>query len=168
MSRHRLGLFGAILGLAAALLVPSVALAAKVSSTYTIHGYEYYATTTEGRFTGTASGSAGDRATWNAVVDHTPLSTTATVTGGYADLLTSRLVHIRGTFSDGSVALVDQQSGCGTQTYSVRGTLSNVSRSDSRRTGTGTFVATLTHYRVWIGWCQVYSASVSGTIGLSF
>jgi hypothetical protein len=155
--------------LALVLFGSGVAAAATISTSYAIHGYEYYATSTQGRFAGTASGSSGDRATWNAVVNHTRLTDTASITGGYADLVTSRLVHIHGTFSGGSVALAAQQPGCGTQTYEVVGTLTNVTRSDSPRTGTGDFSATLTHYRAAIfGSCIVYSASVSGTIGLSF
>jgi hypothetical protein len=158
-----------VVALLASLAVTPTASAATVSTSYSINGYEYYATSTQGRFAGTATGSAGDTATWNAAVDHTPLTTTATITGGYADLVTSNLVHIHGVFSGGSVTLASQEAGCGTQTYSVDGTLSKVTRSDSHRRGTGTFVATLTHYRVSVlGSCIVYSASVSGTIGLSF
>ena len=156
-------------GLVVALLTPAVASAATVSSRYAISGYEYYATSTEGRFAGTASGSSGDSATWNAVVDHTPLTDTAVITGGYADLLTSKLVHIHGTLSGGQVSLAAQEPGCGTQVYAVVGTLTSVTRSDSHRRGTGSFSAMLTHYRTsLLGSCVVYSASVTGTIGLSF
>ena len=158
-----------ILALSASLTTTSAALAAAISSSYAITGYEYYATSTQGRFAGTASGEAGDSATWRAIVDHTPLATTAEITGGSADLVTSNLVAVHGTFSGGSVSLVSEQAGCGTQTYEVEGTLQRVTRSDSRHKGRGTFAATLTHYRVSVlGLCQVYSASVRGTISLSF
>jgi hypothetical protein len=157
-----------ILAVATSLLISSTASAATVSNTYSIHGYEYYATSTQGRFGGTATGSSGDTATWNAVVNHTPLTTSATITGGYADLVTSNLVHLHGTFAGGSVTL-EEDSGCGTQTYAVVGTLKKVTRSDSHRKGTGTFNATLTHYRTSIlGSCFVYSASVTGVMTLSF
>lgn len=169
IARHVRVRLSLAVGLVVALLVPAVASAATVSSSYSISGYEYYATSTEGRFAGTATGSSGDAATWNAVVDHTPLTTTAEITGGYADLVTSNFVHIHGTFSGGSVTLAAEEPGCGTQTYDVAGTLRNVTRSDGHRKGKGTFDATLTHYRTSVfGSCIVYSASVSGTIDLSF
>jgi hypothetical protein len=159
----------ALLALLALLGVPSAASAATLSSTYTISGYEYYATATQGRFAGSARGSSGDGATWNAIVDHTPLTTTADVTGGSARLLTTNLVSVRGTFTGGSVQLVFQATGCGVQRYAVVGSLAGVTRSDSATVGTGTFSATLTHYRASIlGSCIVYSASVSGSIALSF
>jgi hypothetical protein len=158
-----------VLAFAASVLVASPAAAATVSATYAISGAEYYATSTQGRFAGTARGSSGDTATWNAIVNHTPLTTTATITGGSADLYTSNLVHVHGSFKGGTVALVSEEPGCGTQTYDVVGKLGKVTRSDSPRKGTGTFTATLTHYRTNLfGSCIVYSASVSGTIGLSF
>jgi hypothetical protein len=155
--------------IAGSLLAASTTSAASISSSYTITGYEYYATSTQGRFAGTATGSSGDTGTWNAVVNHTPLTTTATITGGYADLVTSSLVSIHGTFASGSVTLVSQETGCGTQTYDVIGTLKKVRRSDSHRRGTGTFKATLTHYRTsFLGSCHVYSAKVDGVMSLSF
>jgi hypothetical protein len=150
-----------------ALAMPSAAAAASISKTYWITGAEYSATSTVGSFAGTATGSKGDLATWQAVVEHTQLTTTATITGGYARLVTSNLVVIRGDFTGGTVALVSEAPGCSTQQYAVSGVLENVTRSDSGRVGTGTFQATLTHYRVSIfGTCITYSATVSGTIGL--
>jgi hypothetical protein len=166
--RRRLGL-PLLLGLAASLAFSSAAQAATLSSTYWIQGFEYSATTTVGRFAGTATGSAGDGATWNAVVEHTALITTASITGGYADLLTSNLVQVHGSFSGGSVDLVGEEAGCGSQTYSVIGTLKKVSRSDLPRKGKGMFEATLVHYRASVlGACIVYSASVTGAITLDF
>ena len=54
------------------------------SYTDTVSGHEYYATSTDGKFAGTATGSLPG--TWNADVQHTTLciscSTTATITGG--------------------------------------------------------------------------------------
>lgn len=161
----------AFLPLALALLVvlPSTALGATVSPSYSIRGAEYYATSTQGRFAGTASGTTGDSATWQATVDHTPLTDTATITGGYARLVTSRFVIVRGDFSGGDVTLTWRAAGCGNETFAVEGTLTNVRRSDSRAVGTGTFSATLTHYRVSLfGRCQTYSATVRGTIALRF
>jgi hypothetical protein len=159
--------------LSAALIVamafPISAAAATVSDSYTITGFEYFATSTQGRFAGRASGSSGDTAAWNAVVNHTPLTTTSTITGGSADLATSNGVLVRGQFSGGTVTQTGGFSGCTNQTYDVTGTLAPVTRSDSSQVGTGTFSATLTHYRTSIvGRCVVYSASVRGVITLSF
>jgi hypothetical protein len=170
MSRlgHRLR-YSLVLAIAASLAISSTVSAATVSTTYAIQGYEYYATSTQGRFAGTATGSSGDTATWNAVVNHSPLTTSATITGGSADLVTSNAVRLHGTFASGSVTLVDESPGCGTQTYAVLGSLKKVTRSDSHRRGSGTFDATLTHYRItFLGSCVVYSASVTGAITLSF
>jgi hypothetical protein len=155
--------------IAGSLFAAPAVSAASISSSYRITGYEYYATSTQGRFAGTAAGSSGDTGTWNAVINHTPLTTSASITGGSANLVTSNLVSIHGTFASGSVQFVSQADGCGTQTYDVVGTLKKVTRSDSRQRGKGTFVATLTHYRTSVlGSCVVYSASVNGVISLSF
>ena len=157
------------LALALAMVVPGTVQAATVSDTYTIRGAEYYATSTQGRFAGTASGNTGDSATWQATVNHTPLTDTATITGGSARLATSRLVVVRGTFSGGDVTLINRAPGCGTETYAVNGTLEDVTRSDSSAVGTGDFSATLTHYRASLfGTCRTISATVRGTISLDF
>jgi len=157
------------LGLSLAIAFPALAAAATVSQSYAITGYEYSATSTEGRFAGTADGSSGDTAAWNAVVNHTPLTTTATITGGTADLATSNLVTLHGVFSGGTVTQTSGFSGCTNQTYQIAGSLKQVRRSDSNRRGKGTFSATLTHYRASVlGSCVVYSASVEGVINLAF
>ena len=162
-------LAAALLSLGIGLVSPLTVSGATVSGTYAISGHEYYATATQGRFAGSAVGSSGDRATWNASVNHTPLTDRASITGGDATLLTSHLVRIRAYFSDGSVVETSDGPNCTDQTFAVQGTLTKVTRSDSRRHGTGTFYATLTHLRADIlGSCLVYSASVSGTIDLSF
>jgi hypothetical protein len=157
------------LALALAIALPGTVLAATVSDTYTIRGAEYYATSTQGRFAGTASGNMGDTATWQATVNHTSLTDTATITGGTARLVTSRLVVVRGAFSGGDVTLVNRAAGCGTETFAVDGTLENVTRSDSSAIGSGEFIATLTHYRASLfGTCRTISATVRGTIDLNF
>jgi hypothetical protein len=169
LARSRLRLALAPVALAAAVALPGTVLAATVSDTYTIRGAEYYATSTQGRFGGTASGNTGDSATWQATVNHTALTDTAKITGGTARLATSRLVVIRGEFTGGNVTLASRQSGCGTETYAVEGSLENVTRSDSSAVGTGEFTATLTHYRALLfGACRTFSATVRGTIALSF
>jgi hypothetical protein len=140
-----------------------------VSATYSISGIETAATATQGTFEGTATGSSGDYAAWKAVVKHTRLTTTASITGGYATLWTSDVVTITGRFSSGSVTQTDGFSGCTNQHYDVDGRLSHVTRSDRSGVGSGHFQATLTHYRTSIlGRCVVYWATVSGTVSLSF
>ena len=166
-SRARLAFIPLTVALAIAL--PGTALAATVSDTYTIRGAEYYATSTQGRFGGTASGNTGDSATWQATVNHTSLTNTADITGGTARLVTSRLVVVEGQFTDGDVTLINRAAGCGTETFAVDGTLENVTRSDKRAIGSGEFVATLTHYRASLfGTCRTISATVRGTITLDF
>jgi hypothetical protein len=168
-SARRLWFAALPIALIVAMAFPISAAAATISESYAITGFEYFATSTQGRFAGTARGSSGDRAAWNAVVNHTPLTTTATITGGYADLATSNRVRLHGLFSGGTVSQTSGFEGCTNQTYDVDGTLREVTRSDSTRKGTGSFSATLTHYRTSVfGRCVVYSASVEGTITLSF
>jgi hypothetical protein len=169
LSARRLRLVALPVGLWLAIAFPALTTAAAVSGSYAITGYEYYATSTQGRFAGTAAGSSGDTAAWNAVVNHTPLTTTATITGGTADLATSNLVTLHGIFSGGTVTQTSGFSGCTNQTYEIAGSLKQVSRSDSNRRGKGAFTATLTHYRASVlGSCVVYSASVEGVINLAF
>ena len=169
LARSRLRLAIAPLALAAAVALPASVLAATVSDTYTIRGAEYYATSTQGRFAGTASGNTGDSATWQATVNHTSLTDTADITGGTARLVTSRLVVLQGQFTGGDVTLINRAAGCGTETFAVDGTLENVTRSDKRAIGSGEFVATLTHYRASLfGTCRTISATVRGTISLDF
>jgi hypothetical protein len=154
-------------------LVMTVTAAA--SSTYTewIHGGELpNATPTEGQFVGEATGSFAG--TWYIDVLHQDLSHhPAYITGGSFRLNT--VINgwpdaIHGTFTPwhGTVAQLSGFSGCTNQRYSVNGELSGVGLDNG--TGTGTFSATLTHYRanVWFVGCVVYSASVSGTVSLTF
>ena len=132
-------------------LVMTVTAAA--SSTYTewIHGGELpKATPTEGQFVGEATGSFAG--TWYIDVKHQDLSHhPAYITGGSFRLDT--VINgwpdaIHGSFTPWQLSGVGLDNG----------------------TGTGTFSATLTHYRanVWFVGCVVYSASVTGTVSLTF
>lgn len=154
------------------LCASSSALAAQTYSD-TIRGYEYFFTSTEGSFAGTASGAlAGD---WNADVQHTPLclscQPTATITGGSFSLATtfnSIPTLVTGTFTGGTVQVTNVGTNCSNQTFDVDGILGKVGPWYSGG-GSGTFSATLTHRRHWVfGRCVTYAASVTGTIGLSF
>jgi hypothetical protein len=154
-----------------ALAGPAAALASQTHSD-TSKGAEYYFTSTDGRFAGTASGSLPGA--WNANVDHTKLclscTPTATITGGSFQLATS--VHdtpslVTGSFTGGSVQVINKGANCTNQTFAVHGLLRDVGPSGGH--GTGTFNATLTHHRISIlGTCVIYAATVNGTINLTF
>jgi hypothetical protein len=155
-----------------ALAAPSGALAAQAYSD-TISGHEYYYTSTDGRFAGSASGALLGH--WNANVQHTKLclscTPTATVTGGSFSLATT--LHgiptlVTGTFTGGTVQVINKGAHCTNQTFAVHGILGSVGPW-YRGHGTGTFTTTLTHYRTSVlGSCVTYGASVKGTLGLTF
>jgi hypothetical protein len=150
-------------------------VSAFASSTYWDHitgGELPNATTTQGEFTGSASGNLPG--VWFIDVTHAPLSSgnPVAITGGSFQLETAIKywpATVYGTFTGGSVLHTSGFSGCTNQTYQVTGALGSVG-TGTTRTGTGTFSATLTHYRTWIWWlgCVVYSASVSGSVSLTF
>jgi hypothetical protein len=168
-SRSRLG-FVIPLVVLAYLALPAAAAAA-VSRWYDFSGVEIWATSTVGTFAGRAEGSRHDSATWVASIVHTVVTQPqGSITGGYADLVTSDLTHVHGDFIGGTLTLVSTGSGsCGNLTHDVDGMLDDVTRSDSGRIGTGSFVGTLIHYRTWVfGSCVTYSASASGRITLHF
>jgi len=154
-------------------LVMTVTAAA--SSTYTewIHGGELpNATPTEGQFVGEATGSFAG--TWYIDVKHQDLSHhPAYITGGSFRLNT--VINgwpdaIHGSFTPwhGTVSQLSGFTGCTNQRFSVHGELYGVGPESEN--GSGTFSATLTHYRanLWLVGCVVYSASVSGSVSLTF
>jgi hypothetical protein len=148
---------------------------AAASGTYTewIHGTELpNATPTEGQFVGEATGSFAGA--WyidvrHQELNHHPVHITGgsfrlnTVINGWPD-------EIRGSFTPwhGTVTQVSGFRGCTNQRFAVYGELNGVGVDGG--TGTGTFSATLTHYRanIWLVGCVVYSASISGTVSLTF
>jgi hypothetical protein len=156
-----------------ATLVMTVTAAA--SSTYAewINGTELpNATATEGQFVGEATGSYSG--TWYIDVRHQDLSHhPAYITSG--SFLINTLVNgwpsaIKGSFSPwgGTVSQISGFSGCTNQQYAVRGALSGVGINGG--SGSGSFSATLTHYRasIWFVGCVVYSASINGSVSLTF
>lgn len=161
-----------ILGLVAAALAPSRATA---SSTYsdTLSGYEYWASSTDGKFAGTASGALPG--SWNADVQHTALclscTPTAAITGGSFSL--STVNHyvptlVTGRFTGGTVQVINPGASCTNQTFAVNGILGSVGTWWSG-SGSGTFTVTLTHYRHYVfGTCVTYGASVAGSLALAF
>lgn len=157
---------------AAAVAVFAVPQAASAATTYSdsASGFEYSATSTEGKFSGTASGALPGA--WQATVDHTPLSPNATVTGGDFYLTTvlngtATLVH--GAVAGGSVTRTNPgATGCVNQYYAVNLTLGHVTRNGSG-SGSGSYAGTLVHHRSSVfGYCLTYSATIGGPLTLTF
>jgi hypothetical protein len=149
-------------------LVPATAVAETKTYRFTISGTEVSATSTTGRFVGTASGSA--LGTWYAEVNHEPLgggvgARVAIRSGGSFGMALAQAAPayvVSGQFSGGSIKVEDSGLNCTNQVYMVDGALRNVSV-----TGTGHFVATLTHHRRSVlGRCLLYAATVGGTVAL--
>jgi hypothetical protein len=172
MSSIRRAVFALIVAVAVCVIGMSTAYAARQYED-SVAGYEVYATSTEGVFTGTASGQLPGY--WSADVLHTPLSgtpQTATIDGGTFNLYTelhNQATHVTGAFSGGSVVETAGFTGCADQVYAVTGHLINVGVEGRPDRGTGTFAATLTHYRVDLGgYCVIYAASIQGAVTLDF
>ena len=156
-----------IVAAAALFISPAAAIAASASSD-SVSGLEYVATSAQGRFVGIASGALPGA--WSVTVDHTPLGTSAVITGGDFRLATRRggtLTVVTGGFTAGTVRQLSGFTGCVDQRYAVHGVLGDVGAGAARR-GTGTLNATLTHYRTRIfGQCLTYAASVRGSLSLA-
>jgi hypothetical protein len=156
-----------IVAAAGLFISPAAAIAAAASSD-SISGLEYAATSAQGRFAGIASGALPGA--WSVTVDHTPLRTSAAITGGDFRLAARRdgtLTAVTGDVTGGTVRQLSGFTGCASRRYAVHGVLGDVGPGSAGR-GTGTFVATLTHYRAKIfGHCVTYAASVSGSLSLA-
>jgi hypothetical protein len=153
----------------AVVLTPASAIAATATThSDPISGFEYTAAPAQGSFAGAALGAVPGA--WSATVDHTPLGTSATITGGEFSLATYRdgaLATITGHFTAGTIQQLSGFTGCVNQRYAVNGLLGDVGFRTAG-SGTGTFAATLTHYRTKIfGYCVTYSASISGSLSLA-
>ena len=163
------GLLTIIVVTVAMAVMPIVALAA---TTYadSITGAEVYATVTEGRFAGAASGDLPG--SWHIDVLHDPLTTTARIIGGTFSLTTvlnGQLATVRGVFANGGqVTQTGGFSGCTDQAFALSGALLNVGPSGAQ-SGAGSFSGVLTHHRHSLyGYCVTYSASVTGGLRLTF
>lgn len=171
MGNHRWALALAGGGAALAALVAPVEAGAATLYQDAASGVEVYATSTEGVFTGTATG--GLPGGWAATVRHTVLSPGATITGGSFSLATAvrgTPTLVSGSFTRGSVTLEHQYGWCGNQVYAVSATLGGVGELGGSHTGTGRLSATLTHYRLSLfGACITYGATITGgVLDLSF
>jgi hypothetical protein len=148
-----------------------------------VSGFEMYATSSQGRFLGTATGQGenGVSGAWSIVVDHSSLDPCwrqswtdpcAYVTGGSFSLAATNPGLITGTFDPpvkGVNAIVLGETGpnCTTQLFKITDSLSNVGTGTQR--GHGSFVGYLWHHRHWVwGRCVTYSATVQGTVVLDF
>jgi hypothetical protein len=154
-------------------LVMTVTAAASSTYTESIRGTELLnATPTEGQFVGEATGSFVGA--WYIDVRHQQLTNHPVyITGGSFRLNT--VINgwpdaIHGSFTPwhGTVTQISGFSGCTNQRFAVRGELNSVGAE--RENGSGTFSATLTHYRanIWLVGCVVYSASINGSVSLTF
>ena len=150
-------------------VVPATAGAATKTYRFSISGTEVTATSTTGRFVGTASGSA--LGTWYAEVVHQPLgggvgARVAIGSGGSFGMALAQAAPahvVSGQFSGGTITVINAGARCTNQVYAVDGDLRNVSV-----TGTGHFAAMLTHHRRSVlGRCWLYAATVGGTVTLA-
>jgi hypothetical protein len=157
----------ALAALAAVIMGP-VSVAAAATYPDSVSGYEYAATSTQGRFAGAAPGALPG--VWSATVDHTPLGTVATITGGDVYLATYQNgvpTLVTGHFTGGTVRQLSGFTGCANQQYAVNGNVGDVGVG-SAGTGSGTFAGTLTHHRTKIfGYCVIYSATITGSLTLT-
>jgi hypothetical protein len=154
----------AVLVASLVVLVPATAEAGTKTYRFTVSGTEVSATSTTGRFVGTASGSA--LGTWYAEVIHDPLGARANIRPGGSfgmALHQAEPAHlVSGQFSGGTITVNNPGANCTNQVYTVNGSLTNVSV-----TGTGQFVATLIHHRRSVlGRCWLYAATIGGTVTL--
>jgi hypothetical protein len=154
-------------------LLPLTAAAAPASATFRVYGGEIAATATRGTFVGKAYGDNGDKAAWQAVVDHEPLSTASpAITGGTLEMATVSpdlaTDFVRGTFAGGTITLVDPGHGCTNEIYAVSGVVADVTTKTTSG-GSGEFAVTLTHHRTLLfGRCTIYSATVVGTATFTY
>ena len=158
-----------------ALTVPTASSAAPASTSFRIVGYEYAFTSTVGSFAGSGRGNAGDTAAWNARVEHDPLGSTPIYVNGGPFAMTTRspaghLDYVTGDFAyhGGTITTIDPGAGCTNQRYLVTGTLEHVATTTTSG-GSGSFSATLTHFRYSVlGRCVIYAARVAGTVSFSY
>jgi hypothetical protein len=160
----------------AALVLPSAGAAAPASTSVSVTGYEYAFTQTVGSFAGTGTGNAGERAAWNATVQHDPLGSSPTyVDGGTFQVgtvgrATGHVDYGTGTigYHSGTITTLEPGAGCTNQQYLVTGRLQNVATRTTSG-GSASFQVTLTHHRYSIlGHCVIYAASVKGSVTFGY
>ena len=159
----------AVAALAAAVVAQGAGAATGLSPAYAVSGIETsIPTNNTSTFGGTAFGTGGDAALWQASVQHQALSncpfgtsTSCAITGGSFSLSSFDGAKLTGRFVSGAVKPVSQQAGCGKQVFAVTGSLATTA-------GPAAFAATLTHYRVSIfGTCIPYFATITGSFHMT-
>lgn len=117
-------------------------------------------------FSGTATGSAGDRAFWRASLATDPLTdcstvgSTCPVTGGTLVLTSRNGAQVTGRFDVGNVTLTAEALGCGRQQYTVNAYVTT-------NGGELNLSAVVTEYRVSLrGTCVALGATVQGSLAL--
>jgi hypothetical protein len=163
---------GVVIGVAL-VVFPAAAVAAPASATFQIQGVEIAFSSTRGMFVGYGEGTASEGSAWEAVVDHTPLSSQpVSITGGRFSMGTLSLApsvdFVVGTFTGGTITEINPGTGCTKQTFRVSGTVGDVSTSTTSD-GTGLFDVVLTHHRrSFFGRCVTYAATVSGSASFTY
>ena len=112
---------------AAALFISPASAIAATSSSDSISGYELRGDIDTGPLVGIASGALPGA--WSVTVDHTPLGTSAAITGGdfhLATRLDGTLTAVTGDFTGGTVTQLPGFTGCVNQRYAVNGVLGGV------------------------------------------
>jgi hypothetical protein len=172
MKASRLFVFSLAL---AALAAPSAAPASPGSTSFKITGYEYAFTSTVGSFAGRGGGNAGDMGFWNAVVQHDRLGSKSSFVNGGSFVITVKkatggLDAVAGTFTHhgGTITTLRPGANCTNQQYRVTAKLQDVLTTTSSG-GSGTLLATLTHYRVRLfGHCVAIKARVAGSVSFTY
>jgi hypothetical protein len=156
--------FIVLAAIAGALALTAAASAATVNDS--VLGVEIGFTPTQATFVGKATGDLPGF--WKAVVNHTPLSPNATITGGRFKLLTDSQRIVGRFAAGGTITQTDPGLNCTNQKYVVVDALTNVGVG-GLGSGSGTFQVLLTHFRAQVpGFgCVTYAATVAGTLSLT-
>jgi hypothetical protein len=152
--------------LAAVTLVAVTGAGAAVSPSYQVAGIELGAPQSDtNQIAGTGTGSAGDRAFWQASITHDPLTSCTAVgskcaiTGGTFTLRNNTGSQLSGPFTDGTLQLSSAAPGCGSEQFALTGDFT----SDE---GPQTLTAVLTYVRFQLrGRCVVLASVLQGTLG---
>jgi hypothetical protein len=152
--------------LAAVTLVAVTGAGAAVSPSYQVTGIEFGAPQSNtNQFTGLGTGTAGDRASWQASITHDPLAGCTTVgskcaiTGGTFTLRNNTGSQLGGNFTDGTLQLSTAAPGCGSEQFALTGDFT----SDE---GPQTLTAVVTYVRFRLGGrCVVLASVLQGTLG---
>jgi hypothetical protein len=190
MAMKRVKLFATLLSTLLLAAVGTTSVAATEHTTV-VSGFEMYATSSQGRFSGTATGQGANGVSggWSIVVDHSSLDPcfrmklgepcAVVYDGGFSLAETSPTIQlITGQFdSPGAVRapqtnqlqLLNRGDNCTDQVFKITDGLSNVGTGSQRSSVGSSFVGYLWHHqRSFWGRCITYAATVQGTVVLNF